>query len=86
MQRMIRGFYSRVSPLRPLKLTASKKKQMMEDHKATYNINATSKPSLKDWFFRRDNLPKASAPTTPAAAEEVRTNWGAYYDDFAWMQ
>jgi hypothetical protein len=59
---------------------------MMEDHKAMYNINATLKPSLKDWFLRRDNLPKESAPTTQAAAEEDKTNWGPYYDDFAWMQ
>jgi hypothetical protein len=50
-----------------------------------YNINATSKPSLKDFFLQRQPT-KGIAPTTQAAAEEDKTNWGSYCDDFAWMQ
>mmetsp|Transcript_25514 Transcript_25514/g.44461 ORF Transcript_25514/g.44461 Transcript_25514/m.44461 type:complete len:140 (-) Transcript_25514:2096-2515(-) len=85
MQRLIRGFYSRISPLKPIKLAASERKKLREEYKQVNEIEDNPKFSLRDLFYRSSEDTKLDPPIPPASKEEVKLTWGTYYDDYAWM-
>lgn len=86
MQRLWRGFYSRISPLKPVPITISEKIKLQKEFLASEAYQKADKYTLRNFLRSFRSSAKVSPPTPPIDSQEVETSWGTYMDDFGWMQ